>query len=61
MAAITADIAIKLDDAEKRRMSVADRFDMALAMHLAATRFCSPAGIAFLPQSYLPFLTRKLG
>ena len=35
-------------------------WDFALCMHLAAGRFGSPAGMAFLPQSYLPFLsTRK--
>lgn len=60
MTAITADGAASIDDAAKKAAR-AEKFDMALAMHLAATRFCSPAGVAFLPQSYLPFLTRRKG
>ena len=59
MTAITADASIKAEDAPKAKTG--GRFDIALAMHLAAGRFCSPAGIAFLPQSYLPFLVRKQG
>jgi hypothetical protein len=54
MATITADIAIKSANSEKDKAT--RRIDLSLAMHLAACRFASPAGVAFLPQNYLPFL-----
>jgi hypothetical protein len=59
MTVITADVAMKVEDAAKQEAPTVGGFDMALVMHLAATRFGSPAGIAFLPQSYLPFLTAR--
>lgn len=59
MAAITADISVKPNNATKEK--TAGRIDLALAMHLAACRFSSPAGVAFLPQNYLPFLLPKKG
>ena len=61
MTTITADVAMKVEDAAGAKTRPVDKFDLALAMHLAATRFGSPAGIAFLPQSYLPFLTARRG
>ena len=61
MTAITMDAAMKVEDEAKLKAKAGGKFDMALAMHLVAGRFCSPAGTAFLPQSYLPFLSRKLG
>ncbi|MBX9456045.1 MAG: hypothetical protein KL863_08475 [Rhizobium sp.] len=35
------------------------RADFALMVQLAACRFASPAGSAFLPQTLLPILPRK--
>jgi len=61
MTAITADVAMKVEDEAKLKSRAGSRFDMALAMHLQAGRFCSPVGTAFLPQNYLPFLSRKRG
>lgn len=59
MAAITADISTKTCDAPKAK--AAARLDLALVLHLGACRFSSPAGVAFLPQSYLPFLLPRKG
>jgi len=61
MTAITADAAMKVEDEARLKSKPVSKFDMALAMHLQAGRFCSPAGTAFLPQNYLPFLGRKQG
>jgi hypothetical protein len=61
MTAITMDVAMKVEDDAKPKLKTGDRLDLALSMHLAASRFCSPAGTAFLPQNYLPFLTRSQG
>lgn len=60
MTAITADGAAAIEGAAKK-VARMEAFDMALAMHLVAPRFGSPAGIAFLPQGYLPFLMRRRG
>ena len=57
MAAITADIVSKVDETPKAKTG--GKPDLVLAVYLAAGRFGSPAGVAFLPQNYLPFLTRK--
>lgn len=59
MAAITADISTTSNDTPK--VKTESRLDLALAMHLAACRFSSPAGVVFLPQSYLPFLSPRKG
>lgn len=59
MAAITSDISIKSTNATKDKP--AGYGDLALAIHLAACRFASPAGVAFLPQNYLPFLLPRKG
>lgn len=58
MTAMVAEGAIGLaEDAAKSRR--AKWFEIALTMHLAAGRFGSPAGLAFLPQSYMPLLKAK--
>lgn len=57
MASTTADQAIK--PREPAKASTSKAWDIAFCLHIAAGRFGSPAGIAFLPQSYLPFLAAK--
>ncbi|CAN7247361.1 hypothetical protein [Rhizobium sp. LjRoot254] len=57
MAATTADDVIKPQ--EPAKISTSKTWDIAFCLHIAAGRFGSPAGIAFLPQSYLPFLVTK--
>lgn len=57
MASTIADHAIKPQ--EPAKASTSKTWDMAFCLHIAAGRFGSPAGIAFLPQSYLPFLVTK--
>jgi hypothetical protein len=57
MAATTADHAIKPQETVKA--STSKVWDIAFCLHIAAGRFGSPAGMAFLPQSYLPFLVTK--
>jgi len=59
MAAITADISTKSNEAPKPRTG--GQPDLALSLHLAACRFASPAGVAFLPPNYVPFLLPKKG
>lgn len=48
----TADQLSLIDDAPKAQADAVP--DFALVIHLAATRFGSPAGIAFLPAFHLP-------
>ena len=59
MTAITAtDDRIKVKE-DGTGTTTGGRLDLALAMHLAAARFSSPASIAFLPLHHLPFPIRK--
>jgi len=57
MAWTTADHVIK--PREPAKASTSKAMDLGFCIHIAAGRFVSPAGIAFLPQSYLPFLAAK--
>lgn len=59
MVATVADTGPKSEDAPKAKTGV--WLDLAMAMHLAAGRFSSPAGIVFLQHNYLPQLPRKGG
>lgn len=59
MTASAADASIKTEDTAKAKTG--GRLDLALAMHIAACRFSSPAGIAFAPQNYLPHLLPRKG
>jgi hypothetical protein len=59
MVAITTDVALKSEEVSKPKKG--GWFELALAMHLAAGRFSSPAGIVFVQQNYLPLLLQKRG
>lgn len=57
MAAVTVDVAVKLEESPKAKAG--GWFDLALAMHLAAGRFSSPSGMVFMQHNYLPLLLHK--
>ena len=59
MVAITTDATAKSEEAPKAKTG--GWFDFALAMHLAAGRFSSPAGIVFMQQNYLPQVLKQRG
>lgn len=54
-----ADVAVKSDEVPKAKKG--GWFDLAMAVHLAAGRYASPAGIAFVQHNYLPQLLKKTG
>ena len=56
--AIAADEALKSGEAPKTKAG--GWFEMALAIHFAAGRFASPAGMVFIQHNYVPLrLGRK--